>query len=173
MKKLFAIILALLMLVPTAYADTTASGELEKVLVAVKNKIDVPAQLNIFESNISKYGEQTYYNFDWHSPSYDKSVSVSADEEGHIISYYAYTQKMAQKKLSGISKKEIISFAEEFIKKAIPEMYSDPTDVLIFDEKSYSAGSSLRYSLAYKRYKNEVYVKDNFVNVTVGITDDF
>ncbi len=172
MKKLIAIILSFLMLVPTAYADTVASGELEKVLVAVKSKVDIPTQLNIFESNISKYGEQIYYNFDWHSPSYDKSVSISADEEGHIRSYYVYTQKMAQKKLSGVSKNEIISFAGEFIKKALPEMYQDPTDVLIFDEKSYSAGSFLRYSLTYKRYKNEIYVKDNFVNVTVGITED-
>jgi len=172
MKKIIALILSFLMLVPTVYADTTASGELEKVLVAVKSKVDISTELSIFESNISKYGEQIYYNFDWHSPAYDKSVSVSADEEGHIRSYYVYTQKMAQKKLSGVSKNEIISFAEEFIKKAIPEMYQDPTDVLIFDDKSYSAGSFLRYSLTYKRYKNGVYVKDNFVNITVGITEE-
>ena len=60
MKKLIALILAFLMLVPTVYADTTASGELEKVLVAVKSKVDIPTELSIFESNISKYGEQIY-----------------------------------------------------------------------------------------------------------------
>ncbi|MBQ3022530.1 MAG: S-layer homology domain-containing protein [Clostridia bacterium] len=172
MKKIVAIVLVLLMLVPTAYADTTASGELEKVLVSVKSKIEIPTELNIFESHISEYREQVYYNFDWHSPDYEKSVSISADEEGHIRDYYVYTQKRTEKKLSGISKKEIISFAEEFLKKALPEMYADPTDVLVFDEKSYSAGSFLRYSLTYKRYKNDIFVKDNFVNVTVGITED-
>ncbi len=172
MKKITALLLALLMLVPSAYADMTASSELKEVLIAVKNKVDIPSELSVFESNISKYNEQTYYNFGWYSSDYEKSISISADKNGRVRNYYSYTQKMSEKKLSGISKKEIISFSEEFLKKTLPEMHTDPTDELVFEEKSYSAEASLRYTLTYKRYKSGVYVKDNFVNVTVCISDD-
>ncbi len=172
MKKFIALLLAVFMLVPAAYADSTVSGELETVLVAVKNKIDVPDELNVFESNISEYNEQVYYNFDWYSPDYEKSMSVSADKEGNIRHYYDYSQKAGTKRISPVSKKEIIAFAQDFIKKVVPEMYSDPTDVLVLEDKNYSADGSLRYTLTFERKKNSVLVKDNFVNIVVCITDE-
>lgn len=172
MKKIISLILALLMVVPTAYADTTVSGDLEKVLIAVKSKIEIPAELSVFESYISETNGKSYYNFDWNAPDYSESATIRADEEGNIQSYGTYTQKKSEKKLPPVSKEEIIAFADEFVKKAIPEMYKDPTDVLVFDEKSYSVGGAMQYSFAYERQKNNVPVKDNNVYVTVGISDE-
>jgi len=51
-------------------------------------------------------------------------------------------------------------------------MFADGSDTLIFDEESYNAGSNLRYSFIYRRYKNSIPVKDNSVSITVCITDD-
>lgn len=177
MKKVVALLLALIMLAsmmltPTAFADTAASDELEKVLLAVKAKIDIPSELSEFESDVAKYGEQVCYNFDWHDPSYEKSITVGADGSGRVTNYYNYSFKISDKKLSGVSKSEIIAFADSFLKKTLPEMYMDSTDVLVFDEESYSAGGSLRYSLTYNRYKNSIPVKDNYANITVCISED-
>ena len=177
MKKVFAISLVLVMLtsvmlMPTTFADNTASNELKAALLEVKSRIDIPAELDRFESNLAKYGEETYYNFDWHDESYEKSITVSADKLGRVMNYYNHSYKASDKKLSPVSKSEIISFADAFIKKTLPEMNTDPSDTLIFDEKSYSAGSSLRYTLTYDRYKNSIPVKDNYVNMTVCISEN-
>lgn len=177
MKKVIAFLLvfavaASMILTPAALADNTASDELKEALLAVKGKIDIPAQLSEFESNVTKYGGETYYNFDWHDTSYEKSLTVSADKNGRIISYYNHSFNVSDKRLSRISKSEVISFADAFIKKTLPEMYTDSTDTLIFDEASYSASGSLRYTFTYDRCKNSIPVKDNYVSITVCISDD-
>lgn len=170
MKKVLALILSLLLMIPCAFADTASSGDLQKVLLAVKEKIQIPAYLTEFESNISDYKGKITYNFDWHDESYEKSINVSADGSGRILHYNSYTSKLSDKKLTDISKSEIISFADSFLEKALPELYRDPTDVLLFNEKSYNAGNgSLRYSFTYNRHKNAVLVNKNWVNVSVGI----
>ncbi len=173
MKKIIAILLSFMMIVPTAvFADTTTSNELENALVTVKSRVEIPSELSVFESNISEYDDKVYYNFEWYSSEHEKGIGVSADKKGRIRDYYNYSYKRTEKMISGITKKEIVSFADKFLGKALPEMHSDSTDVLVFDEESYSAGSSLHYTFRYERFKNGIYVKDNFVNITVGITDE-
>ncbi len=169
MKKIISILLIFTLLaVPTAFADETASNNLQSVLVKVKTKISVPEELSKFESNVSSYGGNVFYNFDWHTPDYEKSLSVTAGGEGNITNYGNYTEKVSEKKLSGISKSEIIAYADSFIEKALPEMYSE----LKLDPGSYRANGSSRYSFTYQRYMFDVPVKDNFVSITVCISEN-
>jgi len=169
MKKIISILLIFTLLaVPTAFADETASNNLQSVLVKVKTKISVPEELSKFESNVSSYGGNVFYNFDWHTPDYEKSLSVTADGEGNITNYGNYTEKVSEKKLSGISKSEIIAYADSFIEKALPEMYSE----LKHEPGSYRANGSSRYSFTYQRYMFDVPVKDNFVSITVCISEN-
>ena len=137
MKKIIAIMLSFLIIMPTMVsADTIVSAELENVLISVKSKVEIPAELSVFENNVSEYNENKYYNFEWHTPNYNKAIGISADSEGHITNYYYRTDERTEKKLSGITKSEIISFADKFLKNVLPEMYTDKTDVLVFNEKS-------------------------------------
>jgi len=173
MKKIISFLLVFVLLtVNFAFADTTSSAELQKVLVLVKSKIEVPVQLSEFESHISNYNDNVYYNFDWHSPDYEKSMSVSADSAGHITSYHNYNEKITDKKISGVTRAEIIEFADNFLKKVLPEMYKDLTDVLMLDSDSYNAGGNSRYSFTYNRYKNVLPVRGQGVSVTVCISED-
>ncbi len=172
MKKVIALILSLLLIMPAALADTASSNELQRVLLKVKEKINIPSELTEFESNISDYKGKITYNFDWHDEKYEKSINVSADENGRILNYNNYTSKISDKKLTDISTKEIISFADTFLKKILPEMYEDASDALVLDEKSYRAGGSQRYYFTYNRCKNMVPVNNNAVNVSVAIDEN-
>lgn len=174
MKKFISLLLifAMLFVEAVSFADSDVSAQMEKALIAVKSKIDVDASLSVFESEVTKYSGKTNYNFMWNDENYEKSVSVSCDSMGRIINYYNHSLDVSEKRLSSVSKEEIISFAEEFLKKAIPEMYGDFSDVLIFDEASYNVGTRQRYTLSFKREKNGISVKDNFVNVTVCISKE-
>lgn len=169
MKKIIAFLLIFTILaVPAAFADESASNNLQSVLVTVKTKIKVPDELSEFESNVSSYGGKVYYNFDWHTPDYEKSLSVTADGEGNITNYSNYAERVSEKKLSGKTKTEIIGYADSFIKKAFPEFYK----TLMLDSESYRANGSSRYSFTYQRYINGIPVKDNFVNITVCISEN-
>lgn len=174
MKKVISIVVLFSMLAASlpVFADEKTGAELEKVLLCVKEKIDIPAELEEFESSSGSYSEKIFYDFTWHDKNYDKSVSVTADERGFITSYYNHSEKVSEKKITGFSKNEIISFAGSFIQKALPEMNSDITDVLVLNEASYSTSSPSRYSFTYERYKNSVPVKDNYVNITVCISEN-
>lgn len=168
MKKIISILLIITMLtIPTAFADENVSNDLQSVLIAVKTKITVPEELGEFESNVSTYGDRTSYNFDWHTPDYEKSMSVTADADGNITNYSNYSEKVSEKRLSGISKNEIIAYADAFIEKAFPEIYK----TLIFIPESYRASGSSRYSFTYQRQMNGIPVKDNIVNITVCISE--
>ncbi len=169
MKKIISFLLIITMMaVPTAFADEITSNDLQSVLVTVKTKISVPEELSEFESNVSSYGGKTNYNFDWHTPDYEKSLSVTADGEGNITNYSNYSDKVSEKKLSGISKSEITAYADSFVAKALPDVCKN----LVLDADSYSANGSSRYSFTYQKYVNDVPVKDNFVNITVCISED-
>ncbi|MBQ8391407.1 MAG: S-layer homology domain-containing protein [Clostridia bacterium] len=172
MKKVIALMLSLLLIMPAALAATNSSNQMSEVLLKVKEKIEIPPELTEFESNISDYKGKITYNFDWHDEKYEKSINVSSDEKGRIINYNNHTLKLSDKRLTGISKKEIISFADAFLKKILPDMYTDASDTLALDEKSCRAGGSLRYYFTYNRCKNIVPVNNNAVNVCVAIDEN-
>ena len=85
MKRVLALVLSFLLTMPVALADTASSSRLQEVLLKVKGKIEIPSELTEFESNLSDYRNITTYNFDWHDQKYEKSISVSADENGRIL----------------------------------------------------------------------------------------
>ncbi len=173
MKKLLSLILAgVMLIIPLgALADSSTSSELEKVLIAVKTKINVPSDLTEFSSYVSERSEKTYYNLDWSNEDYSKTLSASCDSEGRIISYHNYINDSTDKKFSSFSKDEIVDFAAKFIQKTLPETNRGEGDILVYDESSYDARGNMRYSMRFDRRKESVRVKDNYADVTVCETD--
>ena len=175
MKKVIAMVTVLLMLVSLSsavFADDTASKELQQVLVEVKEKVDIPDLLSEFEGNVQTSNKRTIYNFSWSDEKYEKSISVKADAEGRIIGYSDYSKEITQKKLTGFSKEEIKLFADTFLKATLPEIYTDESDLPVYDDESYNAGNGQRYSFSYIRRKNSVAVKNNRIDITVCVAED-
>lgn len=173
MKKLISIILIVIMLVLPigASADSTTSKDIEKVLIAVKTKVDIPSELTEFSSYVSERKGKTYYNLEWANEDFSKNMSVSCDSEGRIINYYNYANDNSNKKISSFSREEIVDFASKFIQKTLPETNRGEGDVLVYDENSYDARGNMRYSMRFDRKKESVKVKDNYASVTVCETD--
>ena len=174
MKKTVSFILALVMLCLSLPA-TAAAGDAEKmqsVLLLVKEKINIPDELSEFSGDIYKYDEKENYHFEWATADYERSISVSADSQGRITSYYNNTFKTSTKKISAISKDELISYAQEFLKKTVPEAFASESDRLIYNEASYYASGNLRYYLEFQRKKDGVSVKDNYASITLCVVDE-
>ncbi len=173
MKKLISVILTVIMLVlPVgALADSATSADIEKVLIVVKTKITVPAELTEFSSYVRERNEKTYYNLEWANEDYSKTMSVSCDGEGRITSYSNYTNDTSGKKISSFTRDEIVSFASSFVSKALPETIRGEDDVLVYDDSSYDARGNMRYSMRFDRRKETVKVKDSYADVTVCEVD--
>ncbi len=172
MKRLVAMILSVLLILTSfsAFADTRQADEMEKTLIKVKQKISVPDELTEFSGNTSVYNDKTNYNFTWRTEDYEKSLMVASDSEGRITSYYDNYFKGSDKKISSVTMAEIIKYAQDFIAKTLPETFIDENDRLFYD--SYTVSENLTYTLSFKRLKNSVFVKDNYVTITLCVCDD-
>ena len=174
MKKFISMLLVFVMVVCCmgVFADGSSAQEMEKVLVAVKSKIDVSAELTEFNPYSSEYNGKVSYNFNWTDEKNTQNLDISCDSEGRINSYYYYHDAMRNsQKIASLTKSEIINFADNFIKEAMPEAF-DADDVLVFDEQSWDVTNNSNYSLTYKRTKNGIEVKDNYAYVMVVVFDD-
>lgn len=174
MKKAISMLLAIIMIVSciTVFADDSTSKGMEDALVKVKNKIDIPAELSEFSPYTYEEGDKIFYNFNWQKEEGGAYIEVSCDEEGRITSYYAYDNSLrSDKKLTVLTKEDILKFADDFMRSAVPEAFADENDCLVYDADSWSV-SNLTYRISYTRYKNGVEVKDNGANIRINVYDD-
>ena len=173
MKKIISVLISLSLILSysAVFADTAVSADMEKILISVKKKIDVSEALTEFSGSMNTYDNNTTYDFYWSSED-GKSLSVTSDSSGRIMHYYSYENNNGEAKISPYSKDDVISIAEAFVKKTIPEAYADNVGCLVVDESTYRINQNLRFSLDFVRQNNGVSVKDNYVNVSGNITDD-
>lgn len=174
MKKMISVLLVMVMIFGAlpVFGAKVDSEKMQEVLLLVKEKITVPTELSEFSGNVSEYNKKVSYHFSWTSPDYEKSMSVSCDQQGRITSYHRNTSKMSDKKLSGISKAELIAFAGTFLKTTVPEAFVSQTDLLVYDEESYHASGNLTYNIGFERQKDGIPVKDNYANVYLVVVDE-
>lgn len=174
MKKFISLVLVFVMAVSCTgvFADSNSAQAMEKVLVSVKSKIDVPADLTEFNPYSGEHNGKVSYNFSWSDAKNTQSLDITCDGEGRINSYYYYHDAMRNsQKITSLTKADIISFVDSFVKKAMPEAFRTD-DILVFDEQSWDVTNNTNYSLTYKRAKNGVEVKDNYAYVTVAVLDE-
>ncbi len=174
MKRLLSVVLCIVIVFSCVgvSADTASARSMEQVLVSVKPKLDIPAALTEFGSNMNTYGGNVSYEFSWTEPEGGKSLSVSCDSMGRISNYHYYGDNYSAKRISAVTKQEIIDFATAFVQKTLPEAFAYSDDILVYDAGSYNAMGNLRYSLTFKRCKGGIEVRDNSVGLTVYINDD-
>lgn len=174
MKKAISMLLAMIMVVSgiTVFADDSTSKAMEDALINVKSKITIPVELSEFSPYTYEESGKTFYNFNWQKEDGGAYIQVSCDEEGRIMSYYAYDNSLrSEKKLTVLTKEDILKFADDFMRSAVPEAFADENDSLVYDDESWNV-SSLAYGISYTRYKNGVEVKDNGANIRINVYND-
>ncbi len=174
MKKTIALLLCAVLLLSTmpVFAAQEDSQKMQEVLLLVKGKIEVPETLSEFSGNVSEYNGKKTYRFEWSTPEYDEYLTVSCDDKGRIESYRTSWYGTTNKKITDVSKAEIISFAENFLRKTVPEAFVSDSDLLVYCADDYYASGNLNYSLGFERQKNGILVKDNYASVNLLVTED-
>lgn len=172
MKKILCVVIATMLCMPLGvFADATGAQAMQEALVCVKNKIEVPHELSEFSPYSYENGGKTSYTFMWQNKESDTSMEIASDSEGRITNYYFHDSKLkSDKMLTKLSKSDILTFAEEFIKEALPEVY-EGASTLVFREKSWSV-NGVNYNLEFVRTYNGIEVKDNAVSVRITVYDD-
>lgn len=152
MKKILSITLTILMLLSSFTA--LAQDNIAVSLASVKSKIEVPANLSEFDSSVSTRNDKTIYRFNWYNSDRSESLSVTATETGIITNYSYYSNDMynrADKQLSSFTRNDAQLMAENFLKKTIPEAFTD-TDIFVYKNISVDfSENGTSYSVLFNR----------------------
>ncbi len=152
MKKILSITLTILMLLSSFTA--LAQDNMAVSLASVKSKIEVPENLSEFDSSVSTRNDKTIYRFNWYNSDRSESLSVTATETGIITNYSYYSNDMynrADKQLSSFTRNDAQLMAENFLKKTIPEAFTD-TDIFVYKNISVDfSDNGTSYSVLFNR----------------------
>lgn len=174
MKKILSIILTVVMMmsctviVGAASVNEPTAEELESVIKIVKPRLYVPEECSEFtwRFNAKNAYSDASWRFTWNTKDDSKKqqrVNVTCDIDGNIISYSYrdYDKKYGQFPL--YSKDQLQKNADDFIKKALPNAYSELKLFNSFGGGLYSG----EYTYQYIRYIDGHMFPDNYVNVSV------
>ena len=173
MKKFISFFVALVMVlsVVPVFADNDASKVMEDVLINVKSKVDIPDEFTEFSPRVYEQNGKNFYCFNWQKEDGNGYIEVNCDSEGRITNYYFYDNALkSHKKITLLSKEDIIEFAEDFLKKSAPETFTED-DFFVFDEESWYVNNN-SYVLDFIREKSGYNVKDNYANFRIVVYDD-
>lgn len=168
MKRTISILLAVVMILSgvSVFADNVMSKDMEAALVSVKSRVDIPEEFSEFSPYAYQEGDDAYYTFEWSKEDGGAYIEVSCDSEGRINRYYFYDNSLkSEKKITSLSKDDIVKFADNFLKKAVSEAS------LEYDEESWNVSNNT-YRLTFRRYVNGNEVKDNYADLRVLVYND-
>lgn len=126
-KKITAVLLSAVLLVsaatPALAADTSLDEKLSQVTQTVKETLGTGDEYTQFSSDITDNGEYSYFNLYWSND--EKSLDVTADENGKVLSYGEYTNSYYDGDygyapiFAKANKNDAQAVAEAFLKKVL------------------------------------------------------
>jgi len=142
------------------------TGELEKAILAVKSKIEIPSVYSEFNYyfNASSAYSNFYWQLTWRSPEDGSYIQVNCDEDNHITNFEKRDYSHNGGYIPAFLKKELKATADEFIKLIAPEVSSK----LDYVDATYEGIYSGAYHYQYQRIEKGVIFPDNTVNVSVN-----
>lgn len=145
--------------------DKTAEN-MEKALLTVKSKIDIPTEYSEFNYYFydSYMPTDDAWRFVWTTPDGNSVINISCDKNYHITYYYKYNYTDRQSGIANYLKSELKPKADEFIVKIAPELKKKYEFVSADYESVYSGN----YVYKYQRKENGVAFPDNTINVSVN-----
>ncbi len=158
--------------------NTINDSMLKEAITKVKEKFIISDKLTEFNYNVEASDKITYWQFSWHDKEYSENMDIRYGSDGNVYQYFHNTSEFPyneRKKLSTITKQDATVKAENFLKKALPEEYSNFKE---YDNEQlqpiYEYGN---YSIRYQYYKNGILVSgvDSFVNINAitGIVTNY
>ena len=183
MKRLICLLLGFTIIFTSfsAFAlNDNDNEELKNILSIVKGKIDVDEDFTEF--NMSVRGNNTEsgmrrYDYFWENKDRTKSLSVSADKFGNVLSYSIYDSKNDKIKID-ISIKYETAFkeADAFIKQTLPLCFEDKNDSYVIKDTTAKtgtlSGNTVVFNFTYERIKDGYPVWGNDATVSVLIAGD-
>jgi len=146
---------------------TEEAYSMEKVLLAVKNRIIIPKELTEFDYRLSYSGGKSsgnkYWNFEWRDKENRKNLSIGADNSGNILSYSIYDRDSLNPKPTYL-KEELVENAVNFINQVLPAV----KDRFVLESSSFSGVYNGTYSYKFNRIENGVIMPDNSITVLVN-----
>lgn len=168
MKRLVSSLLALSMLCGMSaqvFADTP-SGNTDKILASVKNRITIPLVYDSFISDSYTDERGTEYTFSWEAD--NKSIEVAANENG-IISSCIYTDSTdadnPKPQINKASQDDLYKAACDYVKQLNPDIYNSLKINGITNTESITNDS---YYFDIQRYENNIPVSGDGGYVAVS-----
>ncbi|HHW32060.1 MAG TPA: peptidase M4 [Clostridiaceae bacterium] len=171
MKKLLAVLVAMLMLVTAIIPlQGFAAGDdkgLEDAIKAAKSLIEVPEDYKII-SSFGNEGDMDYWELYWSSKDdYTGSISVRIRNDGTLLWYDQYKREYYQDdglKFPKVSRDEAKTIAENFIRKVNPSVidnikYYEVDQIQLGDNSYYFNYIRIENGVPY--YNNSIYVAVN------------
>ncbi len=178
MKRTICVILSAIMLLMQMNVVFAEDKSMEKALISVKGKVDIPEYLDEFETGSSELGSgRRQYSFGWTSKEKENSIYIESDGEGRILSFSEYNPEWNNADGSlridtSFKVEEAEEFAKKWLLKAAPELYAQADEPKSDGLDGTLNTRSKRYSFSFERVKNDVKVKDNVARVTVIKTEN-
>lgn len=170
-KKIVSMISAAAMVMGCAPAMAAGNNSMESALVSVKNRIDIPAELTLFESRTYTDAAETWYSFEWTAPDSETNLHITTDEDGHINRYYYYDRaQFSEDALIYKPREEYRAAAESFLKTIAPELFGED-DCLVCAETD-AAIMHNDTSFTFERLKNGIPVIGNNAEILLSSTKD-
>ena len=162
MKKLISYIIVAAFFLASAIPASAApdSKELEKAIQTVKSIIDIPQEASVFDYY---YWDDPYtgriLNLNWNDTKYEKTYSVTLDEDNVISNFNAYEYR-ENAAIGNLTREQGQKTAEDFMNKALPANMKD------FRLKS-SDSNDMFFSYFYLCYINGLPAAGLTVNIDV------
>lgn len=169
-KRLFALLLALVMVIGTTATGASAGDGLtqdnmSKVILAIKNKLEIGDEYTVFNYDYYDYSGSGTWSFNWQTEDYSKYISAECDEDMHLIYYYGYTQNRTGSAPT-VTKAEFLPKAEAAVYRFAPEMEGH----IEYVSANYNSWNSA-YTYNFVRSENGIRMPDNSVNIQISYLD--
>ncbi len=171
-KYISAWAIALAMALSQVPVMAAEAASMEAALVEVKGKVEIPAELTEFSSEVTSYNSETNYRFEWNEKDGYKSLVISCDTKGRVKDYYRYGERNSEVYI-GVTLDEARAEAEDFLRHTAPEAFANENDCYVYEDgycNYYS--SNVSYVFVFSRYHNSDKVAYNDATVEVDVYGD-
>lgn len=170
MKKIFALLLVLLLMLPYAVsADNTDT--MQEVLASVKEKIPETENYEKFDSSYDKDETgRTIYSFSWENEDDDSRLRLTVTESGIITSYYQYIdsdENDYKATMNKLSSEEVLPKAQILADALNPSLKGK---IIVEKSSAYESLYNPTYSFKVKHIENGIEVSGDsgYINITDG-----
>ncbi len=145
------------------------SDGLENAILSAKSKIEIPASLCEFDSNIYTTDEGTYYSLSWNDENYNSHISITVNQNADICDYYFSGTDESDNNIgfAEYTAEELKTKALDWLGKVNPGWISS-LDAENADISGHNSIYSDRAYIRFNRIENGIGFLGNYASVTVN-----